>query len=67
MKLKIIVHEPEEGGYWAEVPSLPGCATQGDSFEELLHNLYEAIEGYLSVDIDTIQLQDNAKILEIAV
>ena len=50
MKLQIIVHQAEEGGYWAEVPSLPGCATQGDDFEELLQNLYEAIEGYLSVD-----------------
>ena len=67
MKLKIIVHQAEEGGYWAEVPSLPGCATQGDSFEELLQNLYEAIEGYLSVDINYIQLQDNAKVLEIAI
>jgi predicted RNase H-like HicB family nuclease len=67
MKLKIIVHQAEEGGYWAEVPSLPGCATQGDSFEELLQNLYEAIEGYLSVDINDIQLQDNAKVLEIAI
>ncbi|TAE57355.1 MAG: type II toxin-antitoxin system HicB family antitoxin [Nostocales cyanobacterium] len=67
MKLKIIVHQAEEGGYWAEVPSFPGCATQGDSFEELLQNLYEAIEGYLSVDINDIQLQDNAKILEIAI
>ena len=45
MKLKIIVHNAEEGGYWAEVPSIPGCATQGDTFEELLANLYEAIEG----------------------
>lgn len=67
MKLKIIVHQAEEGGYWAEVPALPGCATQGDSFEELLQNLYEAIEGYLSVDINDIQLQDNAKVLEIAI
>lgn len=67
MKLKIIVHQAEEDGYWAEVPSLPGCATQGDSFEELLQNLYEAIEGYLSVDINDIQLQDNAKVLEIAI
>ena len=45
MKIKVVVHEAEEGGYWAEVPAIPGCATQGDSFEELLENLYEAIEG----------------------
>ena len=51
MKLKVIVHEAEEGGYWAEVPAIPGCATQGDTFEELLSNLYEAVEGCLSVDV----------------
>ena len=50
MKLKIILHEAEEGGFWAEVPAIPGCATQGDSFEELLENLYEAIEGCLYTD-----------------
>jgi len=49
-KEKVIVHEAEEGGYWAEVPAIPGCATQGETFEELLNNLYEAIEGCLSVD-----------------
>ncbi len=36
MKLKVVIHEADEGGYWAEVPSIPGCATQGDSFEDLL-------------------------------
>ena len=51
MKLGIIVHQAEEGGYWAEVPAIPGCATQGETFEELLQNLYEAIEGCLSVPI----------------
>ena len=35
MKLKVVVHEAEEGGYWAEVPAIPGCATQGESFEDL--------------------------------
>ena len=51
MKLKVVIHEAEEGGYWAEVPSIPGCATQGDTFDELLTNLYEAIEGCLSSDL----------------
>jgi predicted RNase H-like HicB family nuclease len=49
MKIKIVVHEAEEGGYWAEVPAIPGCATQGETFEELLQNLYEAVEACLSV------------------
>ena len=51
MKLKVIVHEAEEGGYWVEVPSIPGCAAQGDTFGELLGNLAEAVEGCLSVEV----------------
>ncbi len=67
MKLKVIIHEAEEGGYWAEVPAIPGCATQGDTFEELLQNLYEAIEGCLSVDIENLETTDQSRIIEIAV
>ncbi len=51
MKIKVIVHT-EETGYWAEVPALSGCATQGNTFEELLQNLYEAVEGCLLVDTE---------------
>jgi predicted RNase H-like HicB family nuclease len=67
MKIKVIVHEAEEGGYWAEVPAIPGCATQGETFEELLTNLYEAVEGCLSVDISQPQVTENDRVLEIAV
>jgi predicted RNase H-like HicB family nuclease len=52
VKLKVILHEAEEGGYWSEIPSIPGCATQGDTFDELLVNIYEAVEGCLSVDVN---------------
>ncbi len=48
MKLRAVVHEAAEGGYWAEVPAIPGCATQGETLEELEENLREAIEGCLS-------------------
>ena len=67
MKLKVVVHEAEEGGCWAEVPAIPGCATQGDSFEALLSNLYEAVEGCLSVDVREIPASNTGKMLEIAV
>ena len=67
MKLKVIVHEAEEGGYWAEVPAIPGCATQGDTFEDLLSNLYEAVEGCLAVDIRDIPTSGTDRIVEIAV
>ena len=67
MKLKVVVHEAEEGGYWAEVPSIPGCATQGDSFEDLLSNLYEAVEGCLSVEVRDVPVSETDRIIEIAV
>lgn len=67
MKIKVVVHEAEEGGFWAEVPAIPGCATQGETFEELLHNLYEAVEGCLSVDVTATELNGDDRVLEIAV
>lgn len=67
MKLKVVVHEAEEGGYWAEVPAIPGCATQSDTFEELLQNLYEAVDGYLAVDTEAIEPSPQDRVLEIAV
>ena len=67
MKLKVVVHEAEEGGYWAEIPSIPGCATQGDSFDELLSNIYEAVEGCLSIDVQDITVSNKTKIMEIAI
>jgi len=50
MKLKVVIHEAEEGGYWAEVPAISGCVTQGETFDELLSNIYEAVEGCLSAE-----------------
>ena len=51
MKLKVVIHAAKEGGYWAEGPAIEGCATQGDAFEELLENIYEAIEDCLSTSV----------------
>jgi len=67
MKLKVIVHNAEEGGFWAEAPSIPGCATQGETFEELLKNLYEAVEGCLSVNVSSPEDDKDARVLEIAI
>jgi predicted RNase H-like HicB family nuclease len=67
MKIEVIVHEAEEGGYWTEVPAIPGCATQGETFEELLQNLHQAIEGCLSVDVKDIERTGKERVLEIAV
>lgn len=67
MKIKVVVHEAEEGGFWAEVPAIPGCATQGDTFEDLLSNLYEAVEACLSVDVDQARSTGRDRVLEIVV
>ena len=49
MTIKAVIHGAEEGGYWAKVPALPGCVTEGDNLEELKSNLREAIVGWLEV------------------
>jgi predicted RNase H-like HicB family nuclease len=67
MKIKAIVHDAEEGGFWAEVPAIPGCASQGETMEELLTNLKEAIEGCLAVDVQPSKQARQGRILEIAV
>jgi predicted RNase H-like HicB family nuclease len=67
MKLQVVIHEAEEGGYWAEVPAIPGCATQGDTFEELLQNLYEAVEGSLSVSVGQPKVTARDRVMEIVV
>ena len=67
MKIKAIIHEAEEGGFWAEVPALPGCSTQGETMEELTENLREAISLWLDVGQEEIQGRSTERILEVAV
>jgi len=66
MIVRAVVHKAEEGGYWAEVPAIPGCVTQAHSLEALEANLREAIEGCLSASeplpdsgetVDTIEIR----------
>ena len=47
MEYTIIIHPAEEGGYWTEVPLLPGCYSQGETIEEALNNIKEAIEAHV--------------------
>jgi predicted RNase H-like HicB family nuclease len=67
MKLKIIIHEAEEGGFWAEVPAIPGCMSQGDTMKELIENLYDAVEGCLSIDMKDVRLEGSDSVMELAV
>ena len=67
MKLKAIIHKADEGGFWAEVPALPGCVTQGETLRELRANIKEAIAGWLSVDEEQQEANPDDKIIEVAV
>jgi predicted RNase H-like HicB family nuclease len=47
MEYTILIHQAEEGGFWSEIPALPGCYSQGETIDETLHNTKEAIESHL--------------------
>ena len=66
MTIHAIVHRADEGGFWAEVPSIPGCATQGETMEELRFNLREAIEGCLSVPVETPSTHADDQVIELS-
>jgi predicted RNase H-like HicB family nuclease len=64
----IVVHEDAESGFWAEVPALPGCYSQGETMEELMVNVREAIAGVLDVMKEQgARPETNIQILDVAV
>jgi predicted RNase H-like HicB family nuclease len=67
MKLKIVLEPSDEGGFTVYVPSLPGCISEGDTKEEAMANIKEAIELYLEPVEDDLTSSPDLEILEIAV
>ena len=67
MRLKVILEPSDEGGYTVFVPSLPGCISEGESVEEALENIKEAIELYLEPVEDDWVTEDNVAVQEIEV
>ena len=64
---KIVVHKDPTSGYWAEVPALPGCVSQGETLAELQDNIHEAIEGYVKLMLEDGEQPEEVQILEVAV
>ena len=64
--LKVLIHKAEEGGYWAEVPALPGCVSQGETIDDVRTNVREAIEGWLLAEEGTTQAKAD-RVLEVTV
>lgn len=67
MKIKVVLEPAEEGGYTVYVPALPGCISEGDTFEEAIANIKEAIELYLEPDEDELFEYRGAQIAEVVV
>jgi len=67
MNIKAVIHPAAEGGYWAEVPALPGCISEGDTIDEVIANIKDAIEGWLDVANERQIPQSPDQIVEIAV
>ena len=67
MKLKVVIELSGDGGYTVYVPSLPGCISEGDTKEEALSNIKEAIELYLEPVEDDFTPSSNTEIIEVAV
>jgi predicted RNase H-like HicB family nuclease len=67
-KFAVVIHAEPAGGYWGEVPALPGCYSQGETVDELLANLREAIAGVLEVmQEEGRTLEENVQVVELAV
>jgi predicted RNase H-like HicB family nuclease len=67
-KYAVVIHQEPEGGYWAEVPALPGCYSQGETVDELMENVREAISGVLEVmNANGTKPESNIQVLDLAV
>lgn len=67
-KFAVVIHVEPAGGYWGEVPALPGCYSQGETVDELLGNVREAIAGVLEVlKEEGRTLEENVQVVELVV
>jgi len=65
MKLQVVIHPAEEGGFWAEIPAFAGCVSEGETLAETLLNIKEAAEGWLEVSAMRIKVNSQIQIAEI--
>lgn len=65
MNIKVVVHKAEEGGFWAEVPALPGCASQGETMDELMANIRGAIGAWFAAEEPETSESPERKVIEL--
>jgi predicted RNase H-like HicB family nuclease len=66
MELKVIIHKADEGGYWAEIPALKGCVSEGETETEVLSNIKEAAQGWLEVATERFSLSKDDQLAVIS-
>jgi predicted RNase H-like HicB family nuclease len=66
MKLHVIIDQDKDGYFVAEIPALPGCLSQGKTFDEAIANIKEAVEGWLEV-MESKQNIEPSRLVEVAV
>jgi len=67
MKVKVLIHPDETGGFWAEVPAVPGCVSEGETMEEVKRNIAEALEGMLLIETPATATEPDYQVHEIEV
>ncbi|HEV3255664.1 MAG TPA: type II toxin-antitoxin system HicB family antitoxin [Gemmataceae bacterium] len=67
MKVKVLIHPDETGGFWAEVPAVPGCVSEGDTLEQVKKNIAEALEGMLLIETPATETEPGYQVGEIEV
>ena len=65
MKMQVLIHSAEEGGFWAEVPALPGCVSEGETHDEVLANIREAATGWLEVAASRAPVDADTQVIEV--
>lgn len=65
MRVKVVIHAAEEGGFWAEIPALPGCVSQGETLEETIENIRDAAGGWIEVALELATADTDARVQEI--
>jgi predicted RNase H-like HicB family nuclease len=65
MKWKVLIHPAQEGSFWAEIPALSGCVSEGETLEETLADISEAAEGWIEVAAEQAVVDPKARLLDI--
>lgn len=65
MRLKVVVHQKDDGSFWAEVPAVPGCAAEGRTYSEMMESLADVVESCLNSPVENVKTDDHTRVIEV--